>query len=153
MKVVINFKSVGLSCSNELFLQYCRRIDRPMFVYLLIQEHFRNQSAIFKQISHEDITIDFPPLLGQTSKYTPVYRIKFSDIDLGDVTESEPQTKFNFYHLDRTDETLIEMVEEGLFNYLKVVEIPDDMEWYIDEENISYDEFREIVREKPRIFR
>lgn len=90
--------------------------------------------------------------MGRRSKYRTISRIRFSDFDLGDVTELEPLTKFNFYHLDRTDEILIEMVEDGLFDYLKVIEIPDDIKWYIDEQNVEYEEFREIIREKHRIF-
>lgn len=55
------------------------------------------------------------------------------------------------YDIDRTDPDLVHVVEtlgeeaNGRFSDLKVVEIPDDIEWYIDE----YDGV-ETVREQHR---
>jgi hypothetical protein len=60
---------------------------------------------------------------------------------------------FSYYHLERTDTALIQVVEElgkeanGWCSSLKVVEIPDDVEWEIHE----YDGW-ESVHEKHRVW-
>lgn len=57
------------------------------------------------------------------------------------------------YQFDRDDKILVHVVEQlkeeanGIHANLKVVEIPDDVEWFIDE----YDG-RECVREKHRVW-
>jgi hypothetical protein len=55
------------------------------------------------------------------------------------------------YEEDRTNSKLVEVVEklgkeaDGRFSKLKVIEIPDDVDWYIDEYDGS-----ETVREQSR---
>lgn len=61
---------------------------------------------------------------------------------------------FHEIHIDRDDLALVEVVEEmgekaaGKYASLKIVEIPDDVEWYIDE----YDG-KEHVAEQHRTWR
>lgn len=59
--------------------------------------------------------------------------------------------KFSIYSiglvLDRTDQDLLNLVEEGLDPDLKIVEIPDDVEW-----EINSDDFREWIAEKHRVW-
>jgi hypothetical protein len=58
---------------------------------------------------------------------------------------------YNYGNKERTDPKLIEVVEKlgeeanGEFAFLKVIEIPDDIEWFIDD----YDGV-ETIREKHR---
>ena len=60
--------------------------------------------------------------------------------DLGDVVEELPNESHWYYgNLERTDEDLIAVIEElgsdadGRFGDLKIVDIPDGVDWEIDE--------------------
>ena len=60
--------------------------------------------------------------------------------DLGDVVEKLPNESHWYYgNLERTDEDLIAVIEElgsdadGRFGDLKIVDIPDGVDWEIDE--------------------
>ena len=59
--------------------------------------------------------------------------------DLGDKTDNITKDSYWYYgDIDRTDEDLISVIEElgndasGRFGSIEVVEIPDDIEWEID---------------------
>jgi len=72
--------------------------------------------------------------------------------DFGDVTRDvDDKHYFSAYALERDDNVLVKVVEElgmganGIFSKLEVVEIPDDIEWEIEE----YDG-NELVAEKHR---
>lgn len=68
--------------------------------------------------------------------------------------EENDDRYFTEYDLDRSDPALVQVVEElgeradGGYASMKVVEIPDDVEWYIQE----YDGF-EWIAEKHRTWR
>jgi hypothetical protein len=65
--------------------------------------------------------------------------------------EDEDDRYFSYYDIDRTDPALVQVVEElgnaanGDYAELRIVDIPDDVNWYIDE----YDGI-ETVREHHR---
>lgn len=66
-----------------------------------------------------------------------------------DVREDEYDGWFNPVHdISRTDEALVELVENGLWKHYRVVEVPDDVDWYIGKDELGY----EWVAEKHRIW-
>ena len=80
--------------------------------------------------------------------------INYSTTDLGKRTEKIPDESYWYYgNLKRTDEDLISVIEElgdaasGTCGSVTVVEIPDGVEWEIDE----YDGI-ESIHEKHRVW-
>ena len=55
------------------------------------------------------------------------------------LNEKDDDNYLSYHHILRDDPTLVQVVEElgekswGRHSELKIVEIPDDVEWYIDE--------------------
>ena len=66
--------------------------------------------------------------------------VSFSKTDLGETTPSISNEDFwSYYKLDRTDKDMIEVIEQlgrkanGKLSDLVIVEVPDDVEWEIDD--------------------
>lgn len=96
---------------------------------------------------------DFTPVIEEEKGVSPTYfsvpvlEIPYNDIPIKDLTleQQQEQTEYmdNIYlttqPTDRTDPLLVQVVEElgrranGSFASLEVVEIPDDIRWYINE--------------------
>lgn len=148
MKVLINTTSTGIYLSNEKLIEYFKRSNIQYWVYRLTQENYRNQPMVWTKIDESTIN-DKVKLVGKTSKYPPNHRIIISLIDHGNTTNEWP-TSFNKF--DRTDPIFIKMCDDGLFPDYKVVDVPDDIEWYIDQQEYDYDSYREIIRETHLIF-
>lgn len=152
-KIVINTENVGINFTTDLYLDFCKRSNLPLFIYYTAQEQYRNQPNVYKKTT-DVMMYNLPELTGKIPKYPSSYRLWFLDSDLGDefTDESLLQYKPHINNLSRNNSVLIEMVEEGLFNGLKIVEIPENIEWYIDEIPFYYDTCREIIREKHKIW-
>lgn len=72
-----------------------------------------------------------------------------TSVDKGDICdEIFDDYFFDVYNMNRQDEILIQVVEELKPTNLKVVEIPDDIKWYID----SPDGGCESIHEEHRIW-
>jgi hypothetical protein len=69
------------------------------------------------------------------------------------INEVNDENYFSYYDLERDDPVLVQVVEEmgkdafGMHASLKVVEIPDDVKWYVD----NYDGI-ESIHENHRIW-
>jgi len=148
MKIVINTVGSGINLRDDDMYAYCRSAGIELFRYYLVQESYRNQPQIWKKC---DWDFEAPELTGKTTKDGPMWRYVVSSRDFGDVANDLP------YRLEqprRDCPVLIEMIESGkIVNGLKVVDVPDDIEWYIDDEiPYEYDTCREIIRQTHLIF-
>lgn len=73
------------------------------------------------------------------------YDCHVSIIDLGDIIQGEDVTEntfFDIFNIDRTDPLIIQAIGETEQDVLKIVEIPDDVEWYIEEGETIHEKHR-----------
>lgn len=138
MKVVINncFGGFGLSLIAQKRLMELKGKE----VYFYKQTKYSWQDGFNQYTKMTDLTMK-DLFVVSTNK------------DLGEQTESIPNEAYVWVedNLERTDNDLIQVVQElkakasGNYASLKIVDIPDDVEWYIDE----YDGI-ETIEEKHR---
>jgi translation initiation factor 2 alpha subunit (eIF-2alpha) len=125
MKVVVNKCYGGFSLSDKAVEMVMKRKGLECFRYK--QTKYRYKDGVNEYIRCE--TFD------DSDRFT-----HYLTEDLGEKTNKLPNgTYWNDRHLDRDDTDLVAVVEElgeeanGRFAKLKVIEIPDDIEWTIDE--------------------
>lgn len=122
-KVILNKCFGGFDVSKEAYMLYAKRKGLTLYLY---ESEFINRKFIYKKVNDDN----------------SIFRHYFIK-DMGDNVEisNEDYEKYCLYLKDehREDPILIEVVEElgekasGRFGNLKVVEIPDDLEYVIDE--------------------
>ena len=122
-KVILNKCFGGFDVSKEAYMLYAKKKGLTLYLY---ESKFINRKFIYKKVNDDN----------------SIFRHYFIK-DMGDNVEisNEDYEKYCLYLKDehREDPILIEVVEElgekasGRFGYLKVVEIPDDLEYVIDE--------------------
>lgn len=122
-KVILNKCFGGFDVSKEAYMLYAKKKGLTLYLY---ESEFINRKFIYKKVNDDK----------------SIFRHYFIK-DMGDNVEisNEDYEKYCLYLKDehREDPILIEVVEElgekasGRFGNLKVVEIPDDLEYVIDE--------------------
>lgn len=122
-KVILNKCFGGFDVSKEAYMLYAKKKGLTLYLY---ESEFINRKFIYKKVNDDN----------------SIFRHYFIK-DMGDNVEisNEDYEKYCLYLKDehREDPILIEVVEElgekasGRFSNLKVVEIPDDLEYVIDE--------------------
>ena len=122
-KVILNKCFGGFDVSKEAYMLYAKKKRLTLYLY---ESEFINRKFIYKKVNDDN----------------SIFRHYFIK-DMGDNVEisNEDYEKYCLYLKDehREDPILIEVVEElgekasGRFGNLKVVEIPDDLEYVIDE--------------------
>jgi hypothetical protein len=122
-KVILNKCFGGFDVSKEAYMLYAKKKGLTLYLY---ESEFINRKFIYKKVNDDN----------------SIFRHYFIK-DMGDNVEisNEDYEKYRLYLKDehREDPILIEVVEElgekasGRFGNLKVVEIPDDLEYVIDE--------------------
>lgn len=122
-KVILNKCFGGFDVSKEAYMLYAKKKGLRLYLY---ESEFINRKFIYKKVNDDN----------------SIFRHYFIK-DMGDNVEisNEDYEKYCLYLKDehREDPILIEVVEElgekasGRFGNLKVVEIPDDLEYVIDE--------------------
>lgn len=137
-KIVISTNNTGLVLSQEAMKMYLKLIGKDCFFYNI---------DFLEGILNEVI---------DSSEFSYVYTKHLeSGSPSSDLTD---EYFFNFDSIQRTDENIIKVIEElgnkagwkyDDFNTVefKVVEIPDDVDWYIDEYEACDGEF---IRETSR---
>lgn len=132
MKVVINNCFGGFELSNLGELEYLKLKGKDAFFYKQTEYKHNGGVNLYKKIS---------PNEGGMFTHTLTK-------DMGDSFSEFPDDEFYFSsrEIERTDKDLIKVVEtlgekaSGQCSSLKVIEIPDDVSWEIDE----YDGFESI---------
>jgi hypothetical protein len=135
MKVVINKCFGGFSLSLKGLEKYLELQGKKAFFYKTIYKNRHRTGCIkYTNIDSDDMFVNC------------------SDVDLGDKIENIPNEHFiSYLDIKRDDPYLIQTVEDlgeaasGRCSDLKIVDIPDDVDWEIDE----YDGM-ETVEEKHR---
>ncbi|MED4883131.1 hypothetical protein [Bacillus smithii] len=139
MKVVINKRSGGgFALSNKAFTEYRKRKGLNTYFYKYLAEE------VYRKIGEDELNED----------RSWIFSFAFNK-DFGDEIKSE---EFPFDNLvssgdiKRNDPDLIAVVEElgeeanTEYSMLKIVEIPDDVEWIIEDDGSGH----EWVAEKHR---
>ena len=140
MKIVINRTYGGFSLSPLAIKEYLKLKGKEAYFYDM---QFQGKEAIYTKIDN------FTGKELFLNCFTKDFGSRFKDKDM---TESE----YEIYHfsgndISRTDEDLIKIIEQlqekanTICSKLKIVEIPDDVDWEIEE----YDGL-EWVSEKHR---
>jgi len=122
---------IGFPLHYEDVMEYARRSGFKLYPYVNARNE-KDGCTIFDF----DNKIRYNP--EKPEKYSPdSYGLVFSKNDLGDkVKTDEILKKKNFFDEDkinREDPILIKLVKSKKDHILKVVEIPDDVNWHIEE--------------------
>jgi hypothetical protein len=122
MKIVINTCYGNFSLSHEAILAYCKLLELP--VWPEKEEEFWSYWTVPPETRVKQISIDAFYELPQAER--AVYNAVYIEQTL------------DYNDIDRDDPVLIQVVEElgvlanGHYTKLKVVEIPDDVAWTIE---------------------
>lgn len=138
MKIAINKCYGGFRLSDKAIEMIMKRKGLGCYRYKKTKSHYRDGVDEYTRLDGND----------------PNSFIRYSTIDLGEKIEKIPDENFWYYGvLERTDEDLTSVIEElgdeasGAYSSVVVVEIPDDVDWEIDD----YDGM-ESVHEKHRVW-
>ena len=140
-KIIINDCHGGYGLSNLAIIEYLKLIGKEAFFY---KYSFKDESTTYVKIEESEIGI-----------FVPFY---VSTVDKGnefkDENNENDKNVFMIDNISREDPKLIYIVEKlgskaasGNFAELKIIEIPDDVDWVIQE-----DGGKEYVAEKHRIW-
>lgn len=153
MKIVINRCFGGFSLSALAIKRLAELNNKPCYFFKI--EHNENFESIYAPSTLDDCekemlfyayTVPNPEEYKGDEKWHTM-----SDKEREEQNKRYDETSLSTYNIDRTDKFLVQVVEElgkkanGRFGALKVVEIPDDIEWEIEE----YDGM-ESIHEKHR---
>jgi len=143
-KIVINKRIGGFGLSYFGLTEYAKRKDLTLYFYDL-----DSKRKLTKIKNKETIRSNYDIL--------SCYTYNFGDVIDDTYYTPQDQNKYYFssYFISRTDPALIEIIEEfgsdkisSTYSLLKIVEIPDDVEWIIEES----EEGIEWISEKHRIW-
>lgn len=137
MKVVVNRCEGGFNLSPLAVKRYLELKGYPCYIYKQTKYAFEGSKPEYERIT-----------IGEVTNNSVYYSIE----DLGSVVNEFPEkTVLKIQKIQRNDKALVQAVEElwstasGKHSQLEVIEIPDDIEWEIENKN-GY----EIIHEKHR---
>ena len=140
MKIAINKCYGGFSLSDKAIEMIMKR--KGLKCYRYKQTKFCYSDGVDEYTRIDDNELE------------PNSFMNYSTIDLGKTIGNIPDENYWYYRdLERTDEDLISVIEElgneasGEYGSVKVIEIPDDVDWEIDD----YDGI-EAIHEKHRVW-
>ena len=139
-KIVVNRKHGGFGLSPKAEKRYLELIGKGCYFYKQTKYGYETKSAD----EYTRISIDEAPAAFIAYTITE---------DLGEVVNDLPNDDrfWSDGSLERDDPVLIRVVEEmggeanGRFSELEIVEIPDDVEWQIDDYD-GYESIHEVHR-------
>jgi hypothetical protein len=132
MKIIINKCFGGFGLSPLAYEEYAKRKGVQIYWYCV---DYSGEIEAYEKVSSEEINGIIGAYLHPITKDLGDY---FTENDIDKVEDFNN----NYFKIDkqvRTDETLISVVEDlgnkanGDYAELKVVEIPDDVDYYIDD--------------------
>ena len=124
MEVVVNKCYGGFGLSLKAIKRYLELKGKECYFYKQTKYSYDNCEDEFQLINDSDKQIS---------------NIWVSTKNLGDITNDIDETFFSIYDIERTDPDLIKVIEElGMdvndsYSKLVIVEIPNDVSWYIRE--------------------
>ena len=128
MKVVINCCFGGFGLSLEAQNLYAEKSGFELFHYKQVKYDFQGDGSLYKKV------VGLP---AEGGMFVHSYTQDLGDEFSGDANDD---SYWSYYDLKRDDPVLIEVVEElgaerasGSCASLRVVEIPDNIEWAISE--------------------
>lgn len=138
MKLVINKCYGGFGLSPKAQIEYAKRkFGQTLYFYVQTKYNFKDGEDEYIKMDPDEVVQNFYDV------YT---------VDHGEVFKGRNAEGFFYPDIERNDPILVEVVEElgvgpssGSYAELSIVEIPDDVNWEIDE----YDGM-ESVRERSR---
>lgn len=145
MKIIINKCFGGFSLSPLAYEEYAKRKGVQIYWYSI---DYSGEIETYKKVSFEELN----RIIGIAYPITKDLGNYFTEND----TDKEEDFDNNYFTIgkqDRTNEILISVIEDlgnkanGTYAELKVVEIPDDVNYYIDD----YDGL-ESIHERHRIW-
>lgn len=152
MKIICFNEEFNGNIDPKIKADFFARCGVDFFPYYLAQDQTRKQPEIYRIMDRLDV--ELPPLEGIVTAYSHKYRIKFLNHYRGDeFTGDILVTDCVNIDLDKFRVDPVEILRlENDPNYLpaRVVEIPDDVDWMIEERWVGYDSTYEVVCEKHR---
>lgn len=147
-KIAINRAIGGFTLSHKAMMRYAELAGIAIFPYY----HNLDNDTFIRLTAREIETIDDHNRSDSEEYYgNPWYF--YVDADVINYRNSEADSKFlTERDIKRDDPLLIQVIEElgddatGSSGKIKVVDVPDDVVWEIDENDAGY----EWVQEKPR---
>ena len=131
MKVVINNCHGGFGLSDDAIIRYNELLGRKVW---LIEHDTFNYTTYSLVPPDERVDKD-----NKSHGWAPKTWHEMTENEKFEYNQAYRSQTFHDRDIARNDPLLIQVVEElgekanGRFAYLKVVEIPDDVEWQIDE--------------------
>ena len=123
MKVVINTCFGGFGLSNKAIKRYLELEGKECYFYKKTKMKYSDGKDEYSLVDNNEHGM----FVYCSTKY------------LGETTDKIDESYFYYNNISRTDKNLIKVVEElgreadGKFASLKIVEIPDEVEWEIDD--------------------
>ena len=147
MKIILNKCFGGFGFSPKVYVEYAKRKGIDLFVYDKKYSDDTNKSiyeATYFKVPLERITSDNYAFINVNDR---LFSPHFCTVDLGDSFPNDDKQKYDALNEHslylnehyRTDEVLISIVEDlgseanGKYADLKIVEIPDDLDYVIDD--------------------
>ena len=125
MKIAVNKCFGGFGLSPKAIKMIMKRKGMNCYPYIQTKYIFRDGYQEYTRVGIEALDDLF---------------VSFSKTDLGKTTPSIPNEDYwSFYKLERNDKDLVEVIEElgdeasGRLSKVVLVEVPDDVNWEIDD--------------------
>lgn len=131
MKIVINTVHGGFGLSHKAMTKYCELKGLGVYPEKMYEADWLKDTYMYWTVPAEE-RIDMRAAFDQKDK-------EITEEEYNDLADRAENQLIDDYKIPRDDPILVQIVEEmgqeswGNFAKLKVVEIPDDVNWYVDE--------------------
>lgn len=144
MKIILNKCYGGFSVSAEGYRLYCRKKGLKCYFYT---SSYKNGKSVYQRLQYKEAKDAFMLHCFHTDNAAEVNKAlnpvkswwEMSHQEKKEYNDTYRRLSLYLNYEHRTDETLIEVVEElgerasGKYGNLKVIEIPDDIKYEVDD--------------------